>query len=348
MQSKVALGFSYLMSEEKQVKPVRVGVIGAGYWGRKVIQEYLTLSQTSKDVKLIAVSDVSPNSLAHYKDTAHIPCLYPDFQQLLDQPDIDAVHICTPNETHYHIGMNALQVGKHVLMEKPIAISPQHAFEMVSFAQSKERILGVGHIYRFNNAIDEASRIVHSKKLGRLFHVRLQWTTYESLMLGRDIIFDLGPHPIDIMNKLLNDWPETVNCNAISCRQTNEEVAYISCEFKDGLSSQVEMSWLLPGKVRELSIIGSEGSLKIDCLNQKMELYNGNHHTLTLEAAANNTILSEITHFVQNVSKVRNEKEPANLQNSGVLGARVVEVLAAAKESRRNKRAVHVNYNGYD
>ncbi|MCL4437205.1 MAG: Gfo/Idh/MocA family oxidoreductase [Thaumarchaeota archaeon] len=336
------------MTEEKRVKPVNVGVIGAGYWGRKVIQEYLNLSQINKDIKLLAVSDVSPKSLALYKDKVHIPFLYSDFQELLEHPDIDAVHICTPNETHYNIGMNALKAGKHVLMEKPIAVTSQQASELVSFARSTERILGVGHIYRFNNAIDEARRIVQSRKLGRLFHVRLQWTTYESLMLGRDIIFDLGPHPIDIMNKLLDDWPETVNCNAISCRQTNEEVAYISCEFKDGLSSQVEMSWLLPGKVRELSIIGSEGSLKIDCLNQKMELYNGNHHTLTLEAAANNTILSEITHFVQNVSKVRDEKAQVTLQNGGVLGARVVDVLAAAKESRRNKRAVHVNYNRYD
>ncbi len=336
------------MTEEKRVKPVNVGVIGAGYWGRKVIQEYLNLSQINKDVRLLAVSDVSPSSLALYKDTAHIPFLYSDFNELIEHPDIDAVHICTPNESHYNIGMNALKAGKHVLMEKPIAVTPQHASEMVSFARSRERILAVGHIYRFNNAIDEARRIVQSKKLGRLFHARLQWTTYESLMLGRDIIFDLGPHPIDIMNKLLDDWPETVNCNAISCRQTNEEVAYISCEFKDGLSSQVEMSWLLPGKVRELSIIGSEGSLKIDCLNQKMELYNGNHHTLTLEAAANNTILSEVTHFVQNVSRVRDEKAQANLQNSGVLGARVVDVLTAAKESRRSKRSVHVNYNRYD
>ena len=336
------------MTKEKRVKPVNVGVIGAGYWGRKVIQEYLNLSQINKDVRLLAVSDVSPNSLALYKDKAHIPFLYSDFKELIEHPDIDAVHICTPNESHFNIGMTALKAGKHVLMEKPIAVTPQHASEMVSFAHFRERILCVGHIYRFNNAIGEARRIIQSKKLGRLFHVRLQWTTYESLMLGRDIIFDLGPHPIDIMNKLLDDWPETVNCNAISCRQTNEEVAYISCEFKDGLSSQVEMSWLLPGKVRDLSIIGSEGSLKIDCLNQKMELYNGNHHTLTLEAVANNTILSEITHFVQNVSRVRDEKAQANLQNSGVLGARVVDVLTAAKESRRNKRAVHVNYNGYD
>lgn len=336
------------MTEEKYVKPVNVGVIGAGYWGRKVIQEYLNLGQINKDVRLLAVSDVSPNSLALYKDKEHILFLYSDFKELIENPDIDAIHICTPNESHYNIGMSALKAGKHVLMEKPIAVTPQQASEMVSFARSRERILCVGHIYRFNNAIDEARRIIQSKKLGRLFHVRLQWTTYESLMLGRDIIFDLGPHPIDIMNKLLDDWPETVNCNAISCRQTNEEVAYISCEFKDGLSSQVEMSWLLPGKVRELSIIGSEGSLKIDCLNQKMDLYNGNHHTLTLEAAANNTILSEVTHFVQNVSRVRDENAQANLQNSGVLGARVVEVLSAAKESRRNKRAVHVNYNGYD
>ncbi len=337
-----------MMTEEKHVKPVNVGVIGAGYWGRKVIQEYLNLSQTSKDVKLLAVSDVSPNILAHYKDTPHIPFLYSDFQQLLAHPDIDAVHICTPNETHHNIGLTALKTGKHVLMEKPIAVTPQQASELVSFARSRERILCVGHIYRFNNAIDEARQIVHSKKLGRLFHVRLQWTTYESLMLGRDIIFDLGPHPIDIMNKILDEWPETVNCNAISCRQTNEEVAYISCEFKEGLSSQVEMSWLLPGKVRELSIIGSEGSLKIDCINQKMELYNGNHHTLTLEAAANNTILSEITHFVHNVSKVRDEKVPADLRNGGVLGARVIDVLTAAKESLHNKRAIHVNYNRYD
>lgn len=324
------------------MKEINVGVIGAGYWGKKVIQEYLNLSKTTGRANLIGVSDFSPSAQSYCKDVLKIPNVYNNFEEILDRTDVDAVHICTPNETHYEIGMKALQAGKHVLMEKPMAVTSGEAFDLLATAKSLRKVLCVGQIHRFNNAIEACKELLHSGLVGKIFHLRLQWTNYEPLMLGRDIIFDLGPHPIDIMNNLLDKWPQTVYCSAKSYRQQKEEIAYISTEFEDGISAQVEMSWLLPGKIRVVDILGSNHSVRLDCLNQKIKLFDGplNKHTIPIQP--NNTILSELEHFIECILMARDD--PASIKNGGILGARVVQVLTAAGESFRSKKVVRIDY----
>lgn len=324
------------------MEEINVGVIGAGYWGKKVIQEYLNLSKTTGKANLIGISDVSPSAQSYCKDVLKIPNVYNNFEDILDNTDIDAVHVCTPNETHYTIGMKAMRAGKHVLMEKPMAVTNRESLDLVSTARNLKKVLCVGQIYRFNDAIEACKGLLHSGIVGRIFHLRVQWTTYEPLMLGRDIIFDLGPHPVDIMNNLLDRWPRTVYCSAKSCRQQKEEIAYISTEFDDGISAQIEMSWLLPGKVRVVDILGSNHSVRVDCLNQKIELYDGPLNAHTIPIQPNNTILSELEHFIECISMARDD--PASIKNGGILGARVVQVLTAASESLRSKRVVKIDY----
>ena len=156
--------------------------------------------------------------------------------------------------------------------------------------------------------------------------------------LGRDIIFDLGPHPVDIMNYLLKQWPLKVSCNARAYRRKSlEEVAHISMEFGDNIMAHVELSWLQPGKVRELSIMGEKRSAIVNCLDQTIRIYEDNNGSnFSLDVRQNNTIFDEVSHFAKSINDKNNHKNP------GPVGANNVAVLENLKKSATEERTINM------
>jgi predicted dehydrogenase/predicted transcriptional regulator len=313
-------------------RAIGVGVIGAGYWGRKLTGEYLAAEHRGK-LKLIKVCDSSVAALGGLlitKETSSIgqSRLTQEIRDILDDSQISAVHIATPNHTHYALAKMALEAGKNVLVEKPMTLDSREAHELVELAASRELVLHVGHIFRFNSALLAARRILQSGEIGKLFYARVQWTDYSSLFPNRDIIFDLGPHPIDVLNMLLDEWPSKASGFARAYRNSkdHEEVAYVIAEFEDGVFAHIEVSWLHPSKVREVSVVGSDGTLVVDCLNQRVLRFK-NGDTNELRVPASNTIESEIVHFIDCVHRRDYSSE------SGLIGARTVEVLETVRKS---------------
>ena len=145
------------------VKHVNLAVIGAGYWGRKVIGEYLQLAEVDSAFRLMQVCDLKEENLSHCRDTFGMDeaRLSSDYEAVLKSPDIDAVHICTPNETHYRFGLQSLNEDKNVLLEKPMALSPMDAWKLCEVAESRHLCLQVGHIYRFNNALKKMQELIN-------------------------------------------------------------------------------------------------------------------------------------------------------------------------------------------
>jgi predicted dehydrogenase len=184
----------------------------------------------------------------------------------------------------------------------------------------------------------KARELIAANYFGDLYYLKLQWTTWMPSPLGRDIIFDLGPHPVDIMNFLLQRWPAKVSCVAKSYRRPSlEEVAYFNLDFGGKLMAHVELSWLQPGKVRELNIIGARRSAKIDCLDQTIHVFEDNNGgNFGLDVSRNNTILDEVTHFVTSIRDENNHKNPGNV------GAGNVAVLESLKTSLESEKAVKV------
>jgi predicted dehydrogenase len=320
---------------------VNVAVIGAGYWGKKVIKEYTQLSRSDPKVNLLMVCDLNDENLRYCSEAFHIPekRLTMDHKQALSSNNVDAVHICTPNETHHQICKEALSARKHVLLEKPMALYAKHAWELVGIAESKGLILQVGHIFRFNNALKMMRDLIAQDYFGDLYYLKLQWTTLMPSPLNRDIIFDLGPHPVDILNYLLNKWPIKVSCKAKAYRRKLlEELAYITMEFDGKLMAHIELSWLQPGKVRQATIIGSERSASVDCVNQSIGIYeNGDGDRFNLPVTRNNTILDEVSHFVESVFEGKNSGNP------GSVGAKNVAVLESLKRSLEEERTVKID-----
>ena len=320
-----------IQSSRKMTNPIGVGVVGAGYWGRKLTGEYLAAERRGK-LKLIRVCDSSVAALGALlitKETSSIGQgrLTQEIRDILDDSQISAVHIATPNHTHYALAKMALEAGKNVLIEKPMTLNSREAHELVELAASRELVLHVGHIFRYNSALRTARQILQSGWVGKVLYARVQWTDH-AFFPDRDIIFDLGPHPIDILNMLLDAWPSQASGFARAYRNSrdHEEVAYVVAEFQNGVFAHIELSWLHPSKVREVSIVGSEGTLVVDCFNQRVLRFR-NGDTSELPVSANNTIESEIDDFVDCISR----RDTSTV--SGLIGVRTVEVLETIRES---------------
>lgn len=320
---------------------MKIAVLGAGYWGKKVISEYVQLTKKHASLDLPMVCDLQRENLAYCTEALCIPedKVSQDYDAILDSDSIDAVHICTPNETHYDLCKRALLADKHVLLEKPMATNAKQAWELVGLAESEGLILQVGHIFRFNNALRMMRDLVAQSYFGTLYYLKVQWTTLMPSPLGRDIIFDLGPHPIDILNYLLRKWPIKVTCKGRAYRRKMlEELAYFNLEFDEELMAHVELSWLQPGKVRRLDVMGSKRAATIDCLDQSIQVYeNGDGDAYNLNVLRNNTILDEVDHFARSIMNGHNSR------NGGDVGAKNTGVLEALKRSMEEDKTIEID-----
>ena len=321
---------------------IRIAVIGGGYWGRKVIREVRGVSRSADAVKLHAIVDNSPTMLGQCREEFGTNQDYRvDYNELLDDPELTAVHICTPNPTHYEVASRFLKHGKNVMVEKPLTLKSGEAYELVRLARDNGAVLCVGHIHRFNNGVRELKRVLDSRVLGDPFYIRLRWTGLLPPQVQRDVITDLAPHPFDISNYLTGKWPVRIACRARGYRTpANEEVAFITSEYDDGLTSHVEVSWLDQEKHRDVAIVASQGTAFLDCSDQHIEIV-WPDRTEKIAVTPSNTIGTEVLHFIDCIIN-REDTRFAN-QSDGLLGARVVRTLEAAKESLVQDRTVDVD-----
>jgi len=321
---------------------VRIAVIGCGYWGRKVVRETLEISRATGQIELHSVVESFPRSLAQCQ-TEFGPGIdyHSDYHDIASDPSVSGVHICTPNGTHFDIASRFLRQGKHVLVEKPLTLKTEEAYELVRLARENDCVLCVGHIHRFNNGVSELRRVLAEGQIGDPHYVELRWTALMNPQLQREVITDLAPHPFDICNYVVNAWPDKVSCKGRGYRtKLNEEVAFITAEHKGGLLAHIELSWLDPNKRREVTIVGSDGVAHLDCSGQKLflEKTSGKRE---LPVSPSNTLASEIIHFTDCV-RSKQDSTPFSNHSDGILGARVVSLLEASRESMYQERTIQV------
>lgn len=320
---------------------INLAVIGAGYWGTKLIGEYLALSKKRHDVRLLAVADVSPEKLLRVSKNFSLPNSMPkkDYNEILKDPKITGVHIATPNETHYEIARKAIAAGKHILLEKPMCLSSGDAFRLARYSEKSNLVLLIGHIFRFSNAINKVKELVEKKEINGIRCVELRWTSFMPPPSGRDIIFDLAPHPVDILNHIFEEWPTQVYVDAHSYERKKaglEEVAYVIFDFPRDIIASVILSWIHYGpRQRIVTIVSKKNTIKIEAVEQTITLYEKGH-TREIPIERNNTIESEINHFI---GRIKNNDPPIN---SALTGAMNVTVLGAMKKSLQGKRKTSI------
>jgi len=289
-------------------------------------------------VDLLWASDLRKENLEFCQKKYHIPHVTSDYHELLAS-DVDAVSICTLNETHYEVVKDALKAGKHVLVEKPLTMNSKEAYKLVDIAKEANRLLAVGHIFRFNNAIIEAKKYTKQHFFDNIFYLRLQWTDFVYPEQIKEIVFDMMPHAFDVMNFLLETWPTKISCFAQGFRDKDwEDTAHIICQFPNHVMTHTETSWTLPEKTRIIDIVGHDDCLKIDCLNQKVKVFHNGAFTGELPVQPNNTLRDEILHFLDAVEK------GSIVSNDGLAGARVVQALEMSRKSLEKGKTVEIKH----
>jgi UDP-N-acetylglucosamine 3-dehydrogenase len=314
---------------------LNVGVIGVGYWGKKIVEEYSKIDA----VHIGGVSDLQEETLELCSQKYGVKDGYKDYARLLDRTSLDAVSICAPNSQHYRLARAALEAGKHVLVEKPMALSSIEGRKLLDIARRNRLTLCVGHIFRFNRALAEVRRLIREKSyFGKIFLIEMNWVNHEPAFPDRDVIWDQGPHIFDLQNYLTDEWPIELYCTAGAFRRkAGEESGYVLSRFKGGTISMAAISWLVPLKARQILVTGEVRSARVDALSQAITIFEGGA-TKGISFQPNNTIRDELIHFVDSI--LDPGREPIN---NASIGIKTVELIEAAKKSMAEGGAIRLD-----
>lgn len=311
----------------------KVAVIGAGYWGRKHVEEYIAINA---DVTAV---DLKEENLKFCADKFGVKTVS-DYKKIMADGSIKAVSICTPNSTHYKLAKECLSSGKNVLVEKPLAMTLSEGQELIDISKDRGLILAVGHVFRFNNAIKKVKEMVESFELGEVRAVKLKWTNVEPLFEDRDVIFDLAPHPFDIINYLFKKNPENISCIGNAYRRSKAkgvEVAFINCTLGE-IIINIELSWLTPPKTRSLVVVGSNKSVLVNCTAQTVNVVEG-PKSYDLEIIPNNTIRTELQTFLE----CADNRGKQNISDGNV-GLDIVRMIELCQKSLNEKRVINFEW----
>ena len=230
-----------------------LGVIGCGHWGPNHVRVFSELSRSN----VIACADSNAERLAKLRARFPTVDTTEDYEQILDDDRIDAVVIATPTSTHAAITRQALLAGKHVLVEKPLCLTSHEAAELGAMAERADRILMVGHVFLFNNAIMRLRDSIHSGELGRIHYLDAARTNLGPVRGDVNSMFDLGTHDISIFNYLLDDVPVEVSAlGRCIAQESIEDICFATLKYPDGTLGHIHVSWLNPRKVRTMTVIG--------------------------------------------------------------------------------------------
>ncbi len=251
---------------------LRIGVIGCGYWGPNLIRNFSHL----KGSQVLACSDLSEDRLSHMRT------LYPqietttDYRRVLARKDIDAVVVATPPETHERLTVEALRAGKHVFVEKPLALSSAEGTRMVEEAAKAGRVLMVGHTFVYTAAVNKIKEVIASGELGEIFYISTTRVNLGIFQESINVVWDLAPHDVSILNYILDAAPESVATQA-SCniRKNIEDVAFLTMRYPGDVLAHVHVSWLNPNKIRSTTVVGSKKMLVYDDISalEKIRIY---------------------------------------------------------------------------
>jgi len=326
---------------------VNVAVVGAGYWGPNLIRNF----NSCPTARLVAVCDRDPARLR--KALASYPAIEPfeDYKALLTRHDIDAVVIATPVSTHAPLAIDALNAGKHVLVEKPMASSVAEAQNMVDAAKAAGRVLMVDHTFIYGAPVRKIKSLIDSGDLGEIYYIDSVRINLGLFQHDVNVIWDLAPHDLSIVDFLIGRLPRSLSAFGTCHTQSAsgiEDVAYLNLDFGNGLLASFHVNWLSPVKIRHFIVGGSQKGLVYNDLNadEKVKIYDRGVTVALDEQTRRNIIMGYRTgdvwspqieqyeplqemvrHFVH---CIQTGETP---MSDGESGLRIVRILEAAQHS---------------
>ncbi len=242
-------------------QPIQIAVVGAGYWGKNLIRNFQGLGY------LHTICDPRLEILHHFK------ALYPQvagkasFVEVLKNPAIDAVVLATPSMTHFELGKQVLEAGKHLYVEKPLATNLQDAQVLVELATKQKKTLMVGHLLMYHPAINRMKQLIDSGALGEIRYIQSDRLNYNHGRNDRNVFWDLAPHDLSVLIYLMNGEVPAIESVSAQCASTKDgkpDVVQTSLRFQNGVLGHLQTSWMYPKKQVQLLIVGTDASLILD------------------------------------------------------------------------------------
>jgi UDP-N-acetylglucosamine 3-dehydrogenase len=249
---------------------LRAGVIGVGSMGRNHIRIYSEMD----DVDLVAVADANPESMSKVAERHHVRC-YTDYRAMLEREPLDLVSVVVPTERHFDVARQTLLAGVPTLIEKPIAASVEEGAELIALAQERGVLLTVGHIERFNPAIIAVKDQLDMGALGRVYQIHVRRIgPFPSRIKDVGVVVDLATHDLDIMHYLTDSHVTRMHAEIGRRLHTaHEDLLSAVLRYENEIIGVLDINWLTPTKVRELSVIGERGMFVANYLTQDLTLY---------------------------------------------------------------------------
>lgn len=322
----------------------RVAVAGAGGWGKNLVRNFHALGA------LACVCDTDAATLAQTAERHGGVRTESDYLAVLADPDIDAVALATPAAAHHAMALAALQAGKDVFVEKPLALKAGEGRELVELAEREGRVLMVGHLLRYHPAVRRVASMIGAGELGRLRYIYSNRLNFGKIRDEENILWSFAPHDISLILHFVGDTPTRVY--AEGGNYLNAHVADVTLThllFKSGVRAHIHVSWLHPFKDQKLVVIGEKGMVVFDDRAQWAEKLAFYPHSVEwvaqrpvahaaepnfIEVAPEEPLRNECAHFLE---RVRTREKPIT---DGREGLAVLKVLQAAQQSLDEGRPV--------
>jgi len=354
-----------IVSKIDTASTIGIAVIGYGYWGPNLVRNF----SDTDHAQVVAVSDLDRGKLTLVQRRFPGVAVTTDFNAVLSNPNVNAVAIATPVRTHYELALAALQAGKHVLVEKPLAETAEQAELLIKEAARRNLVLMVDHTFLYTPAVQKIRQLIAEGVLGDIFYYNSTRASLGLIQEDVNVIWDLAVHDIAIINYIFEERPVAVSATAAShVPGTPENMAHISLFFGSGCIAHISVNWLSPVKVRQTFIGGSRRMIVYEDTEptEKIKVYdkgitvNGSRetaHQLRIGYRAGDmwaphlstkeALQAEAEHFVACI------REGSSPISSGETGLYVVEILEAASRSiaaqgspvRLNHRPGSVQFN---
>jgi predicted dehydrogenase/acetyltransferase-like isoleucine patch superfamily enzyme len=316
-------------------KIASIAVIGSGYWGKNLVRNFHQLGV----LKLIC--DKNENIVNQFKKqcTDVETCL--NLEEVLCHEDIKAVVVATPAETHFAVANKALLSGKHVFVEKPLALTEEEGQQLVKLAEQSELILMVGHILHYHPALIKLKELINSGELGKIQYLYSNRLNIGKIRNEENILWSFAPHDISAILMLLGEMPESVSATGGSYLQRKiPDTTLTAMDFPSGVKAHIFVSWLHPFKEQKLVVVGDKKMAVFDDVSEeKLFLY---HHRIdwldripvaskeeaeVVSFHREEPLRVECRHFLE---CIENKQQP---RTDGQEGLRVLKILQASQES---------------
>lgn len=243
------------------MSPVKVGVVGLGYWGPNLVRVLHELD----GVEVVAVCDLDERALE--RTTRRYPAVETThtFDDLLRDTSIDAVAVATPVGTHFELARAALEAGKHVFVEKPMAGSVEEAEALIALASERELTLMPGHTFLYSPPVNLVRDLIRSGELGEIYFISMSRVNLGLHQSDASVVWDLGPHDFSILRYWLDAAPARAAALTRCCVMPGvPDVAFVNLQYESGTVAHVELSWLAPSKLRRTAVVGSRKMVVYD------------------------------------------------------------------------------------